>query len=122
MDLIRWKRNDEGYVLLVESGKIDHGHHANLALKALEEVVALDDAVTVAQRLTDPATTLLVVTADHSHTFNINGYSVRGNQITGLTNGVDNPSENKYNFTTLSYSTGPGFWNNLASSANGWFT
>lgn len=113
------EKNDEGYVLLVESGKIDHGHHANLALKALEEVVALDDAVTVAQRLTDPATTLLVVTADHSHTFNINGYSVRGNPITGLTNGVDNPSENKYNFTTLSYSTGPGFWNNLASSANG---
>lgn len=67
----------------MEGGRIDHAHHKNLALHALEETVAMDRAVALAQKLTDPQDTLIIVTADHSHTFNINGYPVRGNPITG---------------------------------------
>src|SRR5688500_11398149 len=53
-----------GFVLLVEGGRIDHGHHEGNARRALEETVALSDAVRVAESLTSDADTLLLVTAD----------------------------------------------------------
>ena len=41
------KRDKDGYFLLVEAGRLDHAHHANWAHVAMEEFVALDDAVEV---------------------------------------------------------------------------
>jgi alkaline phosphatase len=76
-------KNPSGYLLLVEGGRIDHGHHANYALLALHEAAELDDAVAYAAAITDPADTLIIVTADHSHSFTINGYPNRGNDILG---------------------------------------
>ena len=35
------KRNNQGFILLVEGGLIDHGHHAGNAARALEDAVAL---------------------------------------------------------------------------------
>jgi len=77
------KNKKNGFFLLVEGGRIDHAHHDNKALKALEEVVAFDQAIQAAQQLTNESDTLIIVTADHSHAFNINGYPPRGNPITG---------------------------------------
>ena len=77
------KKSENGFFLLVEGGRIDHAHHKNNALLALEEAVAMDQAVRLAQKLTSNEDTLILVTADHSHTFNINGYPERGNKITG---------------------------------------
>ena len=77
-------KSKNGFFLLVEGGRIDHAHHKNNALLALEEAVAMHRAVSIAQQLTDNKDTLILVTADHSHTFNINGYPVRGNKITGM--------------------------------------
>ena len=34
-----------GFVLAVEGGRIDHGHHANRANLALDETVAFDKAI-----------------------------------------------------------------------------
>ena len=48
----------------------------------MEEVVAFDAAVAVGKQMTGEDT-LLVVTADHSHVFNIAGYATRGNDILG---------------------------------------
>lgn len=76
-------RHREGYVLMVEGGRIDHGHHANYAQMALHEAAELDDAVAYAAYNTNPADTLIIVTADHSHAFTINGYPNRGNDILG---------------------------------------
>jgi alkaline phosphatase len=76
-------RHPEGYVLMVEGGRIDHGHHANYAQMALHEASELDDAVAYAVSNTSPADTLIIVTADHSHSFTINGYPNRGNDILG---------------------------------------
>jgi len=104
------KNKKQGFFLLVEGGRIDHAHHENNALRALEEVVAMDEAIRTAKEMTDEEDTLIIVTADHSHAFNINGYPVRGNPITGLSG---QQAQNGYNYTTLSYSTGPGFWQNL---------
>ena len=64
-------------------GKIDLAHHGSEAVKSLHDVVAMDLAVEKADSITSAQDTLIVVTADHSHTFVISGYPRRGNGIFG---------------------------------------
>ena len=59
------------------------GHHEGSATRALHEVVSFAEAVEVSTRLTSQDDTLIVVTADHSHTLMLAGYSERGNPILG---------------------------------------
>jgi alkaline phosphatase len=106
-------RNRKGYFLLVEGGRIDHAHHSGNAHRALADTVALSDAVRAATELTSPADTLILVTADHSHTMTMAGYPGRGNPILGL---VKPPDAQDYTrdidgrpYATLSYANGPGF-------------
>lgn len=98
------KRSPRGYILFVESGRIDTAHHKNQAHKSLEEVVQLDEAVKLALDETNEDDTLIIVSADHSHTLTINGYAKRGTNILGLA-GVDDDGQN---YTTLMYGNGPG--------------
>src|SRR3546814_1185713 len=77
------ERKGSGYVLLIEAGRIDHAHHGGNARRALEDTVALDEAVAAAMAMTKRDDTLMIVTADHSHTFAISGYSDRGNPKIG---------------------------------------
>ncbi|HEB88185.1 MAG TPA: alkaline phosphatase [Deltaproteobacteria bacterium] len=106
-----------GYFLMVEAGRIDHAHHAGNAYRALTETIALSDAVRVALEKTDPDETLVVVTADHSHTLTISGYPTRGNPILGKVVGFDWLSDDDAGlslaadgkpYTTLSYANGSG--------------
>ena len=100
-----------GFFLVVEAGRIDHAHHAGNAYRALMDAIALSDAVAVAVARTDPAQTLLVVTADHSHTLTIAGYSARGNPILGFAAGEDGEPHKDASgvaYTTLGYANGPG--------------
>ncbi|XP_076447099.1 alkaline phosphatase-like [Babylonia areolata] len=102
-------KNKKGFFLFVEGGNIDKAHHQNYAKAALEETVALDDAVRVAKEMTGDDT-LIVVTADHSHVFNIAGYAGRGNNILGLVDEI-NPGQDPTDgqpYTTLVYGNGPG--------------
>lgn len=108
----RLQHNDRGFFLMVEAGRIDHGHHAGNAYRALTDTVAFADAISEALRLTSPGDTLILVTADHSHTLTIGGmYPERGNPILGkaaidgkwLTDSTGKP------YTTLSYANGPGY-------------
>jgi alkaline phosphatase len=104
----------------VEGGRIDHAHHAGQAGYALEEAVEFARAVQYAVDNTDPAETLIMVTADHSHVFTIAGYPQRGNDILGLVvppmgsgeDGGDGTSPllaaDGKPYTTLSYANGPG--------------
>uniref|UniRef100_A0A182MRL0 alkaline phosphatase n=1 Tax=Anopheles culicifacies TaxID=139723 RepID=A0A182MRL0_9DIPT len=102
------ERNDRGFVLLVEGGRIDHAHHDNLAKLALDETVELHRAVehTVQHLGEKVQETLLLVTADHSHTLTIGGYPVRGNDIlsTGDFSRID-----RMPFFTLTYANGPSY-------------
>lgn len=41
-------RGEDGFFLMVESGRIDHAHHENTANRGLLETVAMDDAVAAA--------------------------------------------------------------------------
>src|SRR3546814_11261187 len=81
------ERKGSGYVLLIEAGRIDHAHHGGNARRALEDTVALDEAVAAAMAMTQRDDTLMIVTADHSHPFAISGYSDRGNPTLGCAAG-----------------------------------
>ena len=68
---------------LVLGGRIDHGHHLGSAGNALNDTVAFEAAVAKAMEMTNEEDTLVIVTADHSHTMAISGYPSRGNPILG---------------------------------------
>lgn len=97
-------KNEDGYVLMVEGGRIDHAHHASNASRALEDTVALSEAVKAAYDKVNPEETLIIVTADHSHTMSIAGYPARNNPILGIVGAADD----KKPYTTLGYMNGPG--------------
>lgn len=102
----------DGYFLMVEAGRIDHAHHGTNAYRALVDTVALAEAVETAMAMTDHAETLILVTADHSHTFTISGYPRRGNPILGkvenVGGGLATDAEGRP-YTTLGYQNGPGY-------------
>lgn len=107
--------HEQGYLLIVESGRIDHGHHAGNAYNALNDAVELSKAVQTALDNTNADDTLIMVTADHSHVFTIAGYPKRGNPILGKVVGIgqDTPSlaADGMPYTTLGYTNGLGFAN-----------
>ena len=100
-----------GYFLMVEGARIDHGHHFGNAYRALHDTLALDAAVARALAMTDSANTLILVTADHSHTLTISGYPRRGNPILGkveFASGQLMKDAQGRPYTTLGYANGPG--------------
>jgi alkaline phosphatase len=102
----------KGFFLMVEGGRIDHGHHAGNAYRSLTDAVAMADAVQVAMDMTDESNTLILVTADHSHTLTISGYPRRGNPILGkVESGIAEMTKDAAGrpYTTLSYANGPGY-------------
>lgn len=108
-------RNRKGFYLMVEAGRIDQAHHVGNAYRALTDTIALADAVNIARGLTHQEETLIIVTADHSHTFTIAGYPSRGNPILGkaAVAGVDVKDAQGLPYTTLSYANGPGWTGGL---------
>ncbi|MCC2654974.1 MAG: alkaline phosphatase [Panacagrimonas sp.] len=107
----------KGYFLQVEAGRIDHGHHAGNAYRALGDAIELSNAVRRATELTRVEDTLIIVTADHSHTFVIAGYPHRGNPILGKVSPVPDVDGEppgpaldlqQRPYTTLGYANGPG--------------
>ena len=72
------KQHKDGFFLAVEGGKIDHAHHDGHAKQALHETIAFDEAITAALSRINIDETLIVVTADHSHTLTMAGYPDRG--------------------------------------------
>jgi alkaline phosphatase len=70
-------RGSDGFFLHVEGGRIDHAHHEGNAYRALRDAQALDEAIGAAAQMVDLRETLIIVSADHSHVFNIAGYPMR---------------------------------------------
>ncbi len=103
--------HDEWF-LHVESGRIDHAHHATNPFRALDDTIAFAEAVQTAIDKADDET-LIIVTADHSHVFTIAGYPKRGNPILGLVVPVDGTEPatalDGWPYTTLGYTNGRGF-------------
>ncbi|OCP37680.1 alkaline phosphatase [Ensifer sp. LC163] len=104
-------RNPEGYVLLVEGGRIDHASHESNAYRTLSDAAAMNEAVKAVLRKVDLNETLIVVTGDHSHTLTIAGYAKRGNPILGISVGVDGEpiyGKDGKTYTTIGFANGPG--------------
>ncbi|WP_051279813.1 alkaline phosphatase [Hellea balneolensis] len=110
----RLSSDEDGYVLMVEAGRVDHAHHGINAYRALTDAQALNEAVKVAVAKANDDT-LILVTADHSHVFTMAGYPVRGNPILGLTKGFNRETQqveiikdqDGKPYTTLGYHNGP---------------
>ncbi len=66
--------NPKGFFLVIESGRIDHAHHANNAYNALNETIELSAAVRATLDLTSFEETLMIVTSDHGHVMTMSGY------------------------------------------------
>ena len=104
-------RNPEGFLLMIEGGRIDHGSHESNAYRTVTDGVALNEAVKTVLRNVDLNETLIVVTGDHSHTLTIAGYAKRGNPILGISIGVDDEpllGEDGKPYTTIGFANGPG--------------
>lgn len=110
-------RNPKGYFLVVESGRIDHAHHATNAARAFSDTVAFDAAIARADEMTKDDETLLLVTADHSHVMTIAGYASRGNPILAVVRGNDRRGDptgqptmagDERPYTTIGYGNGRG--------------
>lgn len=109
--ITRLSRNEDGYLLMVEGGRIDHGHHAGNAIRALEDTDAFDNAVAAALDMTSANDTLVIVTADHSHTLTLAGYPQRNNPILGKVvypGGTPAMGGDGKPYTSLGYANGPG--------------
>jgi alkaline phosphatase len=110
IDILQAKAGDEGFVLLVEGGRVDHALHEGNAARSLNDAIAFDRAIRAATEKVDLDETLIVVTADHSHTLTISGYPQRGNPILGLAKWDGEPllADDGKPYTTLSFANGPG--------------
>lgn len=122
--ILQRKNKDKGYFLMVEGGRIDHGHHASNAYRALTDTIELANAVKTAMEKVDLKDTLVIVTADHSHVFTMAGYPHRGNPILGLVADVPNVDGDPTSlvmdnlglpYTTLGYANGPGWRDAVAT-------
>ncbi len=111
-------QNKKGFFLMIEAGRIDHAHHNGNAFRALTDTIELSNAVRAALSKVNLKETLIIVTADHSHTFTMGGYPIRGNNILGLVRETGNDGlveekekndKNKQPFTTLNYANGKGY-------------
>ncbi len=111
-------QNNKGYFLMVEGGRIDQAHHNGNAFRALTDTIALSNAVRTALGKVNLNETLIVVTADHSHTLTMQGYPLRGNNILGLVRQVDEHGRPEPDYkrdrlglptTTLNYASGRGY-------------
>ena len=79
----------------------------------MEETLEFDDTIEETLNwIKNLDETLVIVTADHSHTMSLSGYADRGADIRGL--GRDN-AEDGLPYALLSYASGPSFYQHYRS-------
>ncbi len=109
-------KNDNGYILQVEAGRVDHALHAGNAYRALTDNVEFANAIQMTLDKVDLEDTLIIVTSDHGHTLGFAGYPERGNPILGLVRAVNEETgeseivmaQDGKPYTTLGFLNGPG--------------
>lgn len=74
-------KNENGFFLFVEGGRIDHGHHNTQAHKAISETAEFSKAVGMVHGNLNANETLIVVTSDHGHAMSYSGYSVNRHNL-----------------------------------------
>ena len=111
-------KNKNGYYLLIEAGRIDHGHHAGKLNYVLRQTQQFNKLIQNIIQKVNLQETLLIVTADHAHSLGVNGYCGRGSKVNGICYRI-NPKESKHQskpnlgldgkpFSVVNYLNGPG--------------
>ena len=106
------QRKDEPYLLIIEGARIDQAHHKGNAARALAETAMLAETVERLDELTADEDTLIIVTADHSHSFVMAGYPKRGNPILGISKNQQDEqvlANDGLPYTTLGYANGKAY-------------
>jgi alkaline phosphatase len=106
-------KNENGYVLQVESGRVDHALHEGNAFLALSEEVEYANTIQAVLGKVNLDETLIIVTSDHGHVMTFAGYPTRGNPILGLVNDSEAGgdialADDGKPYTTLGFMNGPG--------------
>jgi len=82
LELLQNGHDGSGFFLLVEGGNIDKAHHQNWGLRSIREMAEFDQTIeAVFNQLSEQEKkeTLIIVTADHGHTFSFGGKDVKRN-------------------------------------------
>jgi alkaline phosphatase len=98
--------NPNGFYLFVEGGKIDLAHHDTMPVKSLYDWKEFDTMIGNSLQMVDLNETIVMVSADHSHTFSIGAYGARGANIFGP---GKQQSPDGENVMILGYANGPGY-------------
>ena len=109
-------KNENGYVLQVEAGRVDHALHAGNAYRALTDNIEFAKTVQMTLDKVNLEDTLIIVTSDHGHTLGFAGYPERGNPILGVVRAVNEETgetevvmaQDGKPYTTLGFLNGPG--------------
>ncbi|XP_059618644.1 membrane-bound alkaline phosphatase-like [Phlebotomus argentipes] len=102
------QKEEAGFFLFVEGGKIDVAHHEAWTRRALDETIEFSAAVQLARDMTSEEDTLIVVSADHGHTLTYAGYPSRGADVLGI---AQNSNIDRMPFSIMSYANGGGYYN-----------
>lgn len=123
-------QNPEGYYLEIEAGRVDHANHDGNIHRTVTDGAAFAEAIAKVVSMVDLNETLIVVTADHSHAINFNGYCGRGTPITGLCYEVDDQGHERTDkpamaldgrpYTVAGYLNGAGSILHQEEGANDW--
>ncbi len=103
------QKKETAYLLIVEGARIDQAHHKGNAARALAETAMLAETVKRVDEMTADEDTLIIVTADHSHSFTMAGYPKRGNPILATAvnqQGKEVLAKDGLPYTTLGYANG----------------
>ncbi|KAH9286458.1 Intestinal-type alkaline phosphatase 1 [Echinococcus granulosus] len=100
-------RQPKGFFLFVEGARIDHAHHANLGKKALLDLLAFEEAIRVGTKMVNLKETLVIVTADHSHSMLFGGQPDRKRSLLELNTELDRHILDGKGMLPLMYTSGP---------------
>ncbi|VDN09809.1 unnamed protein product [Dibothriocephalus latus] len=101
------QKGEKGFFLFVEGGRIDHAHHRNEGRHSMDEMLEFDKAIQAAMEMVNMNETLIIVTADHSHSFGLFGNPSRYHSVLDLDNGYSSKTLDKKPMTAIGYMTGP---------------
>ncbi|MHA1906354.1 MAG: alkaline phosphatase [Candidatus Thorarchaeota archaeon] len=80
-------QDSDGFFLMVEGGRIDHGGHDNSKVDVVLETIAFDNAIEVALRFVEEhSDTILIVTADHE----TGGLMITSDSLNGVLPSTEN--------------------------------
>nr|CDS24570.1 alkaline phosphatase [Echinococcus granulosus] len=100
-------RQANGYFLFIKSGRIDHAHHNNEGRRSLDEMKHFDEIIAYIENTVNLDETLVIVTADHSHSFELVGQPGRFQSVLGLDQYYSNNTNDLMPLQGLNYMNGP---------------